>query len=220
MKLYHYSKLRFSELLTKRAAGASTAEIRKSEKEKDDLGLIGAYIDHISFFFDPLPSKVVADIFKNDHHTWYKGNVLFEYVVDVNQFESDLPYSVMESRNKTAFMDKFIEDHNWVEEDPVLHAKFLKELEKLEVQWGEVGHSLAGLKKQIDKNVGGTKQAFIDAAARADFEEGRQRYATNVPHVMVYPKSGRVAFIELNRVTIGSDSRTRIVQLPPTSFGW
>jgi len=220
MKLYHYSKARFPELLTKRLSGASAEEIRKSEKQRDRHGFIGAYVDHISFFFDPIPSKTLADIFKNDHHTWYRGNALFEYVVDVNQFEVDVPFSVVESRNKTAFMDKFIEEHNWVEDDPVLLAKYLKELAKLEVEWGELGHSLSGLKKQIAKNKGGTKQAYLDAAARADFEEGRQRYATNVPHVMVYPKSGRAAFSELNRLIIGNDTRTPVVRANPASFKW
>lgn len=219
-RLYHYSSVRYPELLTKRQSGATADEIRKSEKQRDRLGLIGAYVDHISFFFDPIPSKTLADIFKNDHHTWYKGNVLFEYVIDVSQFDPELGYAVMESRRKTAFMDKFVEEHNWVEDDPVLLAKYLKELNELSVKWGEVGHSLDGLRQQMALNLGGTKQAYIDASKRPDFEEGRQRYATNVPHVMVYPKAGRASFVELNRFTIGSDTRTPVVRAQSASFKW
>jgi hypothetical protein len=220
MKLYHYSKTRFPELLTKRLSGASAEEIRKAEKQRDRYGFVGAYVDHLSFFFDPIPSKTVADIFKNDHHTWYKGSVLFEYVIDVNQFEADVGYAVTESRRKTAFMDKFVEEHNWVDDDPVLLARYLKELDVLEKQWGEVGRSLPGLKEQIALNVGGTKQAYIDASKRPDFEEGRQRYATNVPHVMVYPKSGKAQYTELNKLTIGSDARQAIVRAQSASFKW
>lgn len=220
MFLYHYSKARYPELLTKRLSGASVEEIRQAEKQRDRYKFIGAYVDHISFFFDPIPSKTLADIFKNNHETWYKGNVLYEYVVDVDQFEPDVGYSIVESRNKTAFMDAFIKKHNWVEDDPVLLAKYLKELDELSRRWGEVGHSLEGLKNQIALNKDGTKQAYIAASKRADFEEGRHRYATNVPHVMVYPKAGRASFIEINRVTIGNDIRTPVVKTTPASFKW
>ncbi|MNI29819.1 hypothetical protein D3C76_89690 [compost metagenome] len=220
MKLYHYAKTRFPELLTKRLSGASAEEIRKSEKQRDKYGFIGAYVDHISFFFDPIPSKTLGDIFKNDHSTWYRGNTLYEYVIDLGQFESDLGYAVMESRNKTAFMDQFIAEHNWVDDDPVLLAKYLKELAVLEAKWGEVGHSLSKLKQQVALNVGKTQQAYLDAAARADFEEGRHRYATNVPHLMLYPRSGKAQYSELNQVTIGSDTRTPILRAKPASFKW
>ena len=219
-RLYHYSGVRYPELLTKRQSGATAEEIRKSEKQRDRYGFIGAYVDHISFFFDPIPSKTLAKIFKDGHHTWYKGNVLYEYVVDVDQFESDLGYTVVESRKKTAFMDKFIAEHNWVDDDPVLLAKYLKALDALSVKWGEVGRSLDGLKKQISQNVGGTEKAYIDASKRADFEEGRQRYATNVPHVMIYPKAGKATTNEINRLTIGNDRRTPIVRPAPVSFKW
>lgn len=220
MHLYHYSTTQYPELLTRRAAGASKKEIRESEKQRDRYKFIGAYVDHISFFFDPIPSRTLADIFKDGHHTWYRGNVLFEYVIDVDQFEADIGYAVMESLKKTSFMDQFIKEHNWVEDDPMLLAKYLKELDALSYQWGEQGYSLAGLKRQIELNVGKTKGTFLEASRREDFEEGRQRYATNVPHVMLYPKSGRANYSILNRLTIGSDTRTALVKPPLSSFHW
>lgn len=220
MYLYHYSKERYPTLLTKRRAGATIDEIRKSEKDQDRYRLVGAYVDHISFFFDPIPSKTVADIFGSNHHTWYKGNTLFEYVIDVDQFNLDVGYSVVESRNKTAFMDAFIKEHNWVDDDPALLALYLKQANKLAIDWGEDGRSLTGLKRQITLNVGKTKQAYIEASKRADFEEGRNRYATNVPHVMAYPATGEATYCMLNKVTIGNDARASVIKRPVSSLRW
>lgn len=220
MKLFHYSNRQFDVLKSKRLTTATSEEIRESEKQRDRHGFIGAYVDHISFFFDPIPSKTLSDIFKYDHHTWFTGNVLYEHVIDVDQFEQDIGYSVVESRKKTAFMDEFIRKHNWIDDDPVLLKKYLKELNRLSKQWGEVGHGLSNLKLQIKKNIGTTERAYIEASRRPDFEEGKQRYATNVPHLMIYPKSGKASISEINRLTIGDDKRIPLVKRMPTSYYW
>jgi len=208
LTLYHYSKDFYPNLLTRRKSGkADAAEIKRAEESAKRLGLEGPYVDHISFFFDPIPADILPGLYGPDHAAWFKGNKLYEYVVDVDSLQRDLLYRVVESERKTAFMDKFVKDHNWVEDDPVLLMKYLKEIDALQRKWGELGRDWPEFKKQILQNQGKTRAAFIRASQREDFQEGRQRYATNVPHLMVYPTPGVIDYAEVNTVTLGSDRR-------------
>lgn len=134
--LYHYSQSPLPILLTKRQAGADPLEITRSEKKQKELNLEAPYVDHMSFFFDPIPSKLVSEIFGSNHNFWYKGNVIYEHLVDVNQFEGDVLYRVVESVRKTAFMDEFIEVNDWTDDDPELLLKFLSTLSELQSSWG------------------------------------------------------------------------------------
>lgn len=219
--IYHYSKELYRDLLTPRRAGVSPDKIKAAVKQKKEYGLEGAYVDHISFFFDPIPSKTLASLFSPDHAVWFEGSKLIEYVVDVDQFEKDVLYRVVESKRKTAFMDKFVEENNWVEDNPKLLRKYLRELDILQREWGELASDLGLLKKQIREHSGKTEKFYKEASLRSDFEEGRKKYAANVPHLMIYPKSGRVRYLETNEVIIGSDARKPIYHRDPlTSFMW
>lgn len=210
-KLYHYSSDYWDVLKSRRVSGiASSDEIRKADQSADQKESHGSYVDHISFFFDPIPSKLLSELFGPGHRAWFKGNVLYEYVIDVESLENDIAYHVVESFHRTLFLDKFSEKHNWIDDDPRLLKLYLKELKPLEAAWGEFGTGLRELRKQISANQGNTEAGYRFAAKREDFADGQHRYASNVPHLMLYPANGIVVWESVNKVTIGIDKRASI----------
>jgi len=208
MKLYHYSKERHSTLLTKRAASGDR------NPSKFD-GFKETYNDHISFFFDPIPSKTVGRLFGKEHAVWFPGNVLYEYVIDTNQFENDIFYHVVESAKKTAYLDEFSITHDWVEDNPATLALWKKEILERSIKWGEIGKSLAGLNHQIKLHLGTTEAAYLNAFKRDDWEDGKHRYASNVPHLMIYPRRGEVIYEKISRLVIGNDRRVGVAPFDP-----
>lgn len=209
LKLYHYAPELYPQLLTRRRSGkADAAEIKRSEASAKKYLDEGPYVDHISFFFDPIPADLLPKLYGPNHRAWFKGNRLYEYVVDVDILQRDLLYRVVESERKTAFYDKFVEEHNWIEDDPVLLMKYIREINALQRKWGELGREWSQFKQQILLNQGKTREAYIRASQRPDFEDGKQRYASNVPHLMVYPSPGIVEYSAVNTVVMGSDRRT------------
>lgn len=217
MKLYHYSTERFAVLLTRRTQGTLTQkELEEAETRSRRMGTIAPYVDHISFFFDPLPLELLASIFrptsefKEEHPVWFKGNQLFEHVVEVETLNPNCAWEVVESFKKTKFLDDFSDKHNWVDDNPELLRLYLVEAKKNAVAWGEEGHGLQGLLKQIKLNTGVTERAYQQARARDDFGWGRMKYAANVPHLMFYPEAGKVAVAYTNKVTVGTASRKRL----------
>lgn len=221
MRLYHYAPDRFASLQTRRKSGlASADEIKRSEESAKKYLSEGAYVDHISFFFDPIPSKTLANIYGPTHRAWAKGTKLFEYVVEVSALGHDVLYRVVESARKTAFLDKFSEDNNWENDDPAVLMKYIKEINTLQRKWGELGTGLVSLERQIALNVGKTEQAYVIASQREDFEWGREKYAANVPHLMTYPASGEVVISSISSLVMGNDTRTPVKSTQPASFRW
>lgn len=221
MKLYHYAAELYTSLKTRRASGAaSPEEIKRAEAAAKRFHDEGAYVDHISFFFDPIPSKTLANIYGPNHRAWSKGNRLFEYVIDTKALNDDILYRVVESVRKTAYLDKFSEENNWEDDNPATLAKWVAEINALQRKWGELGNSRFGLELQIAANAGKTEQAYVIASQREDFAEGRDKYAANVPHLMVYPSSGTVAITSISSLIMGNDKRTPVTSATPTSFRW
>lgn len=201
MKLYHYSKTQYVELQTRRKSGLPVPEgVRVSDN----------YLDHISFFFDPIPSKLMPEIFSKGHPFWYAGNRIYEHVIEVNELEDHIKFEVVESLKKTALLDEFAEKHNWVEDDPQLLKKWNLLILREQLKWGEVGAGRVNLKDQIRKNIGSTASCFIAASQRDDFAYGYRKYAANVPHLMLYPDTGIAVVREVNELKIGSDYRKRV----------
>lgn len=212
MILYHYSKELYPELLTKAESGGMTPiQIKLARQESRRKGYFDLpYCDHISFFFEPIPSKLLSELFTG-HPVWFKGNTLYEYLVDVNKLPLEIPYHVVESIKKTALYDKFSIEKNWVDDDP----KLLEEWQILEDQkareWGEKRNTRAELIKQIAANQGIIEDAYRAAVAREDFEWNKMKYAANVPHLMLYPPTGRVTPSKIRALTIGYDRRRDVI---------
>lgn len=210
--LYHYSKELYPELLTRAASGVmSPIQVKLARLEARRKGVFDLpYCDHISFFFEPIPSKLLSELFKG-HPVWFKGNSLYEYVVDPNKLPSEIPFHAVESVKKTALYDKFCIEKNWVEDDP----KLLEEWELLEDQktreWGEKRKTRSELIQQIAANQGIIENAYRAAVVRDDFEWNKTKYAANVPHLMLYPPSGKVIPSEVRGLTIGYDRRRQVI---------
>lgn len=205
MRLYHYSKEQYNALMTKRASGkASQEEIAKSEKSARRILMPGtAYVDHISFFFDPIPSEILGTLYGKDHPVWFDGNELYEYVVYVDKLPQKLLYEVVESEREVAALDQFVKDHNWVEDDPVLLKKWFAFIVSEKLKWGEYGNDHSKLLYQIKKQSGHTTTNFLKAVQRDDFRDNFTKYAASVPHLMCYPATGEIQYELMNRVVIG-----------------
>lgn len=200
MNLYHYSAEQYPVLKTRRKLG-----LQPPKQVRDS-----SYLDHISFFFDPIPSKTLSLIFGKNHPFWFEGNVIYEHVVDVSDLDKDVRFHVVESKQRTELLDQFAEENNWVKDDPALLAKWLILERRKNIEWGEIGYSRAGLEKQIKQHVGGTELAYIAASSRDDFEHGRNKYAASVPHLMIYPRSGEIPVRKVFKLKIGDDHRKEL----------
>lgn len=212
MILYHYSKELYPELLTKAQSGSMTPiQIKLARQESRRKGYLDwPYCDHISFFFEPIPSQLLGELFKG-HPVWFKGNNLYEYLIDVSKLPLEIPYHVVESVKKTALYDKFSLEKNWVEDDPELLEEWqILEDEKAR-EWGEKGNRRDALIKQIVANQGIIEEAYRTAVQREDFVYNKTKYAANVPHLMLYPPTGRVTPLKIRALTIGYDRRRDVI---------
>lgn len=218
MKLYHYSKDIHPVLMSKAASGAvPAAEVQASrEKAKKSIVKVGAYCDHISFFFSPIPAFLLPKLFPADHAAWAKGTKLYEHVVDTKDLPYQITYEVVESAKRTALYDQFVIDHNWTEDDPnILEAWLVHEMEHLSM-WDERGTSRTVLERKIHENMYSTSGAFLQAAQRADREENKYKYASCVPHVMIYPPDGKIRPSLINSLVMGNEKRTLVI--PPAAL--
>lgn len=212
MFLYHYSTEIHRELLSKAVNGSLTpVQIKLARLEARDEGFEKwAYCDHISFFFEPIPSNLLPKLFK-DHPFWVKGKKLYEHVVNASEFPLKIPYHVVESKKKTELYDKFSLDNNWVEDDPVLLQKWMILEDQKVRQWKEKGDSKAELLKQIAAHQGTIRHAYQEAVQRDDFEWNKTKYAANVPHLMLYPPEGRVKVSCIKSLRLGYDVRNDVI---------
>lgn len=212
MNLYHYSKELYPELLTKAQSGSMTPfQIKLARMESRKKGWLDLpYCDHISFFFEPIPSKLLSELFTG-HPVWFKGNPLYEYVIDLNKLPQEIPYHVVESVKKTALYDKFCIEKNWVEDDPKLLEEWMILEDEKARGWGEKGNSRNALVKQVFAHQGIIEDTYRAAVKREDFVYNKTKYAANVPHLMLYPPTGSIVPSKINGVTIGFDRRRSVI---------
>lgn len=202
MNLYHYSVEPYPALMTRRALGLSTPTGVRVSKD---------YLDHISFFTGPIPSKLMPLIFNEGVHPfWQAGKVLYEHIIHTDQLPDAIRYRIVESVRKTELLDKFSEEHDWTSHNPAVFAKWNALYEAKQKQWGETGNTKKGLLKAIDVVGEGIGYYFLAAKQRPDFKDGYEKYAANVPHLMLYPPIGVIGVRGVNKVTLGSDIRTTV----------
>ena len=215
--LYHYSAEPHWQLMTRRKLGIPKEEIVKAEAHAKKLGLEGAYVDHISFFFDPIPTKLLPQIYGDQHRAWAKGTRLYEHTVDVSTLDSQILYRVVES----AACTKLAYGFPWPAHDDLeTLLRFLAMTDKLQRKNGELGIDRKELERQILVHKGHTTANFILASERTDFNDGREKYAANVPHLMIYPTSGEIKVDTISAITMGSSTRTPFVKDKPVWTTW
>lgn len=209
MRLYHYSTQQFNTLLTKRKAGNATAEeIIQAKKDARRILMPDAtYIDHISFFFEPIPTEILGTLYGKNHPVWINGKELYEYEVNPLKLPNPILYEVVESSKEVNELSRFIKEHNWVEDDPKLLQVWFKHILNKKISWGEYGKDKTKLILQIMKHQGRLASDFLSATQRDDFEDNFKKYAASVPHLMLYPPSGEVQYDVMNSVVIGKKGR-------------
>lgn len=210
MRLYHYSVSRYQQLLTRRTQGATAKEIEESEAKAKRFNSVGPYIDHISFFFDPIPSRIMGKIYGPTHEFWHPGNRIIEHVVETDMLDGHILFDMVETPFRDAFFDEFVKIHKWDKDDPELLRLYLTGLEEAKRANGEIGAGISNLNRQIKRFVGRTEKAIVAASQDPDFDSFKNKYAANVPHVMIYPQSGRITVHAVNSLTIGSSTRKKI----------
>lgn len=199
MLLYHYSKEKRPMLLTlERQNKVSASERVKEEKEYVKAcklyGYIrpGYYFEHISFFFERPPLENMSSFYGPGHQVWYKGNELYEHVVDSSKIGSFL-YEIVESPEKTEiYYNNSLSDKEYFERLGSLMNKNLY-----------VGKNNALLEEALKPLLGTTEEYFKLLKTRSNFEEIRNKYAATVPHLMVYPIVGQIKPSTITKVTIG-----------------
>lgn len=209
MRLYHYSKDLYSQLKTRaKSGGMSLNEITQARQKANSKPWFDLpYCDHISFFFEPIPSELLSKIYPKDHHTWVQGNELYEYAIEVDQLPNVLQYQVVESPKLLEIYDKFSKDNNWVTKDPVLLEKWMKIENQKMRELHYYGNSLVELKRVIPQFDKGIEGFYKIASKREDFEDNKYKYAACVPHLMLYPPSGTVEISSISKVVIGYSAR-------------
>lgn len=208
MFLYHYSSMPYPSLTTRRRrTDYSRAELKEMQDLTKRMKWIGDYIDHISFFFDPIPSKTVVSVFDSDHPFWIKGNQVYEHVVDISQIAQGFMYDVVESPSEV----EFLENTEWKPNDKAFFNKYMTDAAKRKLAQGETGRSVSGLMTQMRKYVGQTEYYFKKAPLTQNWsEDNRLKYAATVPHVMLYPSTGEIPVDAINVITLGSDLRKTV----------
>ena len=206
MKLYHYSNVAFNELRTRRKQGVSDEVIVQSTEHAKRIGDPGPYIDHISLFLEPVPVDVISSIFKHQHSFWKAGDRIYEHVVETDTLETDILFSIVE----TPVIDRFTDQFDWSITDKAVRTKYLlsmnAEMERLKL----TAHGRNLLIEGIKPFIGKTTQLFIAARKRSDADMTAKQYAANVPHLMVYPKSGVITVKSVKPIVLGNRQYTEL----------
>ena len=200
MYIYHYSKERYKDLRSLRCQNKLT------KKELDDLDTqytLGfnpdKYTKSISFFVEPIPYDIIGDLFNNKHNVWKNGNNLYEYLVDVDTLEKNILFMVAESPAKSKYYLSQDTDNMSDEE----FDKYLKIVEKVMYKNKDIGIGRSQLETQIQRYQGMTRELFIAARKLPDSESTKEKYAANVPHLMLYPSGGIIQYKKINTIVIG-----------------
>ena len=117
---------------------------------------------------------------------------------------------MVESPNRDKFFDEFIKENPWEKDDPETLRKYLTELNQYKRKIGEIGTGVSKLNTQIKKFSGCTERAILKASKHPDFEHFKNKYAANVPHLMIYPSNGLISVTTVNAVEIGHSARKKV----------
>ena len=211
MKLYHYSKNKFSVLKTlRKQKDLSQEEIEKGKTEAKENFSPGPYYDHVSFFFERPPIESLGSIFEKDHHTWVTGNRLYEHIVDSEDLK-DIVYCFVET-------PLALEMFYGAKYDSLSITEYLRLLKKRREDSGELGKDVKKMEHKAIELSGLTSACYQDIRKRPNWNELKNKYAATVPHLMIYSEKGEFPVKEVNRVTVGNKPLTTKPLTP--AFNW
>ena len=198
--LYHYSKVKYSFLLTRelQTPPLTLTEKKKEIQEAAEVSAPGPYYKHISFFAEPAPLDILGSIFGNEHKVWYPGSELYEYKVSIDQLPS-FTFRLAESKLCESFLQTF-------EDSPDFdRANWFKKRYIAQVKAGEIGETKYLLGKVIEDIKGTTKFAYVNSRKSVDWEYNKNKYAAHVPHLMIYFNYGKIHYESVKEVVVGNN---------------
>jgi hypothetical protein len=213
--IYHYSKEKYSSLLTRRKAGTlSREELAQADADAKKYYSVGSYNDQISFFFDRPPIDILPTLYKGQNDFWKEGNEVYEYTVPVEGLGKHIKYFTTETPEAVKLMDRT----DWSDESDENTVAYYKKKRELLERLGHIGVGMDGLKREIDKFEGKTRYYYLAASKRYDFDDNIKKYAANVPHLMLYPPSGEIHFTKVVKLVIGKKDESLLREA--TNVGW
>lgn len=186
MLVYHYSKSSFPRLETLEYRGTKS----DSKPQEGVYKLLGNYNQHVSFFLDPIPFQVMGKIYGKDHHTWYSGNELYQYIVDTDKI-GNFNYHIVETPEKLKlFYDDNLSDNDYEREIELLVTK----------------NKIIGNQNELNKAARpyvGTLRDNINKVHRLpNWDSIKNKYAAGVTHLMIYPETGFIDYEERSKIKI------------------
>lgn len=208
MNLYHYSASERDILKTLKRQGGYTqdqeAEWIQWAKETD---AVAPYYESISFFCGAIEARTLMSVIP-DHPFWKKGNIIFEHVVEMEEIDKDISFMFVETPDDMReLMQIPIADFD----KPGFENEYLRAKHKRKHQTGEIvdGHVSKAifpreLLELIGKKYNDPTEWFIKKYRNQNYKEfwNDGKYASCVPHVMLYPKFGEVSVSYCNRIEL------------------
>lgn len=198
MLLYHYAKERYTTLLTLEKQGKLTKKDKEEahkdyvEKYKETRVMpLGYYYEHISFFIKRPPIENISEYF-DDHFIWYKGNELYEHVVESKDIGSFMYEIVEHPEHNELFYNNRIGDKTFYERQAEVEIDNLyrgKDNEMFEI-------GVSNIDGDINNN-------FVLLKSRPNFSKLNTLYAGTIPHVMIYPVLGKIKPLSIKKVVVG-----------------
>ena len=194
MYLYHYSEVGFSTLKTKNRQNNRQFSSTATPKEVGFDSHLWDYNDQISFFIDPIPSDIIAQIYQ-DHFIWYSGNVLVEHRVLMSSL-GEMNFDIAESlpRNKLRAQ--------WTHYKTMSEEEYYDAFFRFKKKSGEMGTTIPELKRAVLPYLGKMRSIYKKYPSTVYYELKSEQYAAFIPHVMIYPFSGEIPVDDLKIVVI------------------
>lgn len=214
MKLYHYasaSKGVFDALLTERA--------RLSAKGEGVREKYPSYVDHVSFFFDPIPAAQIPEYYNKkgyQHPFWYDGHQIIEYTVDIASHRGDaFAYLLSSFLLQAPDLLKAYHDANVSEQDYAVLR------DAVETQFKVRGSSVKELITCVTRFKAHLRHDYVlqglkyltQTTSKEDWEKNKHKYAPYIPHLMVYDSTGVFKIQSHRELTLG-------VPLKPAMLSW
>lgn len=185
--LYHYSALKYDTLLTRKKQGVSKPSVVMQTSQEIRPG---DYTEHISFFVDPQPLDILSKVY-GKHDVWYKGNVLYEHIVNLASV-GDFKYHYVETPEKIQMLF----------DDSISILEYYSALNKINKTKHYIGSTLREFVYPYLQFKGTVRDYILKAPSYPNWDSNKHKYAACVPHVMLYPKSGEVPVLSVKQVVV------------------
>jgi len=200
MLLYHYSKEPRKFLMPSRYTKKRTPEqIAFIEKWSRDIGRDFGYLDHISFFFEPIPADL-GTLYKRsgiNHPNWYPKSMLYQHVIDTQDLM--FAYEIVESPEQMAFIEKHWRKELSNTKNYDARIEYFKKeaaMKRTIDQLASLGNNSELLEKAAAPFVGNIRDAYQHTLATEDEQFLQNMYAPGVPHVLFYTPSKQLRLVE------------------------